>query len=232
MAGKLRIAIVNTVDDIGSSLTEFFAKRGAEVLGIDDRGDVDSLPPGVKVVAIDTRLGPQALAQAILRGLQEEGGAEILINNFGPGLADVRMAEGQLWALAAPPQVKAAFAATRAFLTLSKQRRALVVNLGLGIGPVDEHCPVRYALLGFAYSLGLMELRNIEAVNLCLHNLCGQQPGRCSVCAEDTLLTSPASDEAIPFEHLHLTGYGQVSELVTRAIDKFRGTVQAEGGGT
>lgn len=232
MAGKLRIAIVNIGDDIGSSLIGFFAKREAEVLAIDEVRNLGSLPPGVKALTIETRLGPQALAQAILRGLQEEGGAEILINNFGPGLADVRMAEGQLWALSAPPQAKAAFAATRAFLTLSKQCRALVINLGLGIGPVDEHCPVRYALLGFAYSLGLMELGNIEAVNLCLHNLCGQQPGTCSTCAEDTLLTSPASGVTIPFEHLHLTGYRQVSELVTTAIDRFREVTQGKGGET
>jgi len=222
MERQLRIALVNVGDDIGSSLIDFFCEKGTEILGIDEERNIVSLPLGARSLTIEMRLEPQALAEAILQRLQDTGDVEILINNFGRGLTEVRMQEGHLWALSAPPQVKASFAATRAFLTLLRHSRGLVVNLGLGIGPADQHCPMRYALLGFAHSLGLMELQNIEVVNLCLHNLYGQQPGRCGSCAKDTLLTAQASGATIPFKHLCLSGYKQVSELVMQAINRFR----------
>jgi len=230
MVRQLRIAIVNVGDDIGSSLIDFFCEKGTEVLGIDEERSVATLPAGVRSLTIEMRFEPQALAESILQSLREEGGVDVLINNFGPGLASVRMEEGHLWSLSASPQVKASFAATRAFLTLLGQSRGLVVNLGLGIGPADQHCPMRYALLGFAHSLGLMQMDNVDVVNLCLHNLYGHQPGKCSHCAADTLLTSEAADATIPFQHLHLTGYRQVSELVLKAIDSFREAVRVETG--
>lgn len=230
MVRQLRIAIVNVGDDIGSSLIEFFHEKGTEVLGIDEERNIATLPAGVRSLTIETRFEPQALAESILRSLQEQADVDILINNFGPGLASVRMEEGHLWALSASPQVKASFAATRAFLSLLRQSRGLVINLGLGVGPADQHCPMRYALLGFVHSLGLMQMDNIEVVNLCLHNLYGQQPGKCSLCAADTLLTAEASDATIPFQHLHLTGYRRVSELVLEAIDRFRDAARVEPG--
>jgi len=218
---KPRIAIANVGDSIGSSLFDFFSDKGIEVLSIDEERSIGALPLGARSLIIEMRLEPQALAEAILRGLQAESGVEVLINNFGSGLANVTMENGHLWALSAPPQVKASFAATRAFLTLSRGSPGLVVNLGVGKGPADHHCPVRYALLGFAHSLGLMELQNIEVVNLCLHNLYGQQPGRCRSCAADTLLTAQAYGATIPFEHLCLADHRQVSQLILEAMDRF-----------
>ena len=170
------------------------------------------------------RLEPLTLAEAILLALEGESGVEVLINDFGSGLASVRMEEGHLWALSAPPQVKASFAATRACLSLLRQRRGLVINLGLGPGPADQHCLMRHAMLGFAHSLGLMEMNNVEMADLCLHNLYGQQPGRCTTCAADAPLTAPASGEAMPFEHLYLARNGQVGELFLRVLDRSAGT--------
>jgi NAD(P)-dependent dehydrogenase (short-subunit alcohol dehydrogenase family) len=230
MVRQLRIAIVNVGDDIGSSLVHFFYEKGIDVLGIDEEGSISNLPPGGRSLAIETGFDPQPLAESILRGLREERDIDVLINNFGPGLATVSMAKGHLWAFSATPQVKASFATTRAFLSVLKQSPGLVVNLGLGTGPADRHCPMRYALVGFAHSLGLMDLANVQVVNLCLHNLYGQQPGRCSRCAADALLTAKATDATVPFQHLSLTGYRQVSELVLEAIDKFRKTTTAEAG--
>lgn len=230
MVRELRIAIVNVGDDIGSSLIDFFHEKGTELLGIDEERNIATLPALARSLIIEMRFEPQALAEYILQSLREEGDVEVLINNFGPGLASVRMEEGHLWALSASPQVKASFAATRAFLTLLRQSRGLVVNLGLGTGPADQHCPMRYALLGFAHSLGLMQMDNIEVANLCLHNLRGQQPGRCGLCAADALFTAQASGATIPFQHLCLTGYRQVSELVLEAIDRFRDPARVETG--
>lgn len=221
MERQVRIAIVNVGGDIGSVLIGFLCEKGAEVLGIDEEGNISGLPPGARSLAIETRLDPQALAEAILQGLQGGGGIDVLINNFGSGLTNVRMEEGQVWALSAPPQVKAAFAATRAFLTFLRRSPGLVVNLGIGMGPADQPCPMRYALLGFVRSLGLMEMKNIEVVNLCLHNLYGQQPGRCSLCAADTLLTAPVLEGVTLLEHLGLTRYRQASDLILEAIVKF-----------
>ena len=194
------------------------------MLVIGEERNITGLPPGARGLIIDTRLAPQPLAEVILRGLQSVGGINVLVNNFGPSLTSIRMEERQTWALSAPPQVRACFAATRAFLTLSKQGRGLVVNLGVGIGPVDQPCPMRYALLGFVRSLGLMGMKNIEVANLCCHNLYGQQPGGCRLCALDTLLTAPAPSGVTLFE--------QVSELILEAINRFRGAAKAgaEGG--
>ena len=218
----MRIAIVNVGDDISSALIHFFCEKGAEVLGIDEEENIAGLPPGAGSLTIETRLDPQALAEAILQGLQRGRGVEVLVNNFGSSLTGVRMEEGSAWALSAPPQVKAAFAATRAFLTLLRKSRGLIVNLGAGMGPVDQPCPMHYALLGFVHSLGLMGMRNIEAANLCLHNLYGQQPGQCSLCAPDALLTAPGPADGTLCE--------QVSGLIMEAVDRFTRDSSGTGG--
>ena len=214
MDRPLRIAIVNVGDGIASALVGFFCQKGAEVLGIDEEDNIAGLPAGARSLTVETRLDPQALAEVILRGLREGGGIDVLVNNFGSGLISARMEDGQTWVLSVPPQVKAAFAATRAFLTLLRQGRGLVVNLGLGMGPADRPCPMRYALLGFVHSLGLMEMKNIEVANLCLHNLYGRQPGGCSLCAPDALLTASGPGDG--------TLSQQVSDLIMEAVDRFR----------
>jgi hypothetical protein len=121
--------------------------------------------------------------------------------------------------------VKASFAATRAFLSVRKQRRGLVVNIGLGMGSCDESCPVRYTLLGFAHGLGLMELDNIEVANLCLHILSGDKRGTCCRCASDALAFSNA---AVPFQHLCLASYTQVNACVLDVVDRFRESLVGE----
>ena len=219
MGRPLRIAIVNVHDDLGLALMGFFSEKGADVLGIDEEGKMLGLPLKARSLTVETRLDPQALAEGILHSLQQRGGVDVLINNFGSGLTRVRMEEGPIWAISAPPPVRAAFAATRAFLSLSRKSRGLIVNLGIGIGPADQLCPMHYALLGFAHSLDLMGMKNVEVANLCLHNLYGQQPGECSLCAPDALLTAPAL--------VGLTLFEGVRELIMEALDKFQGAVKA-----
>jgi NAD(P)-dependent dehydrogenase (short-subunit alcohol dehydrogenase family) len=216
----LRIAIVNVADDVGSRLVRFFCDKGMGVLGIDVAGNTVGMPSEARGLAIEADSDAQSLARSILRGLRNEGTIQVLVNNFGSGLANTSMAKGRVWALSTSPQVKASFAATRAFLTVMRQRRGLLINLGLGTGPVDEHCPVRYALLGFAHSLGLMDLDNVRVVNLCLHNMYGEQTGVCSRCAGEGLFIGSAS-ESLPLEHLYVTGRREVGELVLDVLETF-----------
>jgi len=219
METPLRIAIVNVHDDLGLTLMGFLCEKGADVLGIDEEGKIAGLPLKATCLTVQTELDPQALAETIFHHLQRGGGVDVLINNFGSGLTRVRMEEGGMWAVSAPSPVRAAFAATRAFLTLSRKSRGLIINLGLGIGPADRVCSMHYALLGFVHSLELMGLRNIQVANLCLHNLYGQQPGKCSLCAPDVLLTARAP--------LGLTLLEEVRELIVEALDRFQGTARA-----
>jgi NAD(P)-dependent dehydrogenase (short-subunit alcohol dehydrogenase family) len=222
---QLRVAVVNIGDDIGISLVDAFCDRGTEVLGIDEEENTAVLRSQARSLVIDTRVNPQALAEFILGHLREAEDVEVLINNFGQGLATARMAEGHLWALSASPQVRASFAATRAFLSVRKQTRGLVVNIGLGIGPSDEHCPMRYTLLGFAHALGLMELDKIDMVNLCCHGPSEDKTGLCCRCASDSLALA---DVTTPFQHFCLTSYREVSVLVLRAVDRFRESLVVE----
>lgn len=219
MEKPLRIAIVNVHDDLGSALAGFFCEKGADVLGIDEEPNIARLPRKARSLTVETQLDPQALAERIFRSLQQGGGVDVLINNFGSGLTRVRMEEGRMWAISAPPPVRAAFAATRAFLSLSRESRGLIVNLGLGIGPADQLCSMHYALLGFVHSLELMGLKNIEVANLCLHNLHGQQPGGCSVCAPDALLTARAC--------MGLTLFEGVRDLIVEALERFQRVARA-----